>query len=37
MALIPFVVGIGVGAYAAHRLRVEREIEREDAHLDRST
>ncbi len=32
--VIQFVIGIAVGAYAAHRLRFEREAEREDADLD---
>lgn len=34
--VIQFVIGIAAGAYAAHRLRQERESEREDAELDRT-
>jgi hypothetical protein len=33
--VIQFVIGIAAGAYAAHRLRLERESEREDADFDR--
>jgi peptidoglycan/LPS O-acetylase OafA/YrhL len=34
--VIQFVIGIAAGAYAAHRVRLEREAEREDADLDRT-
>lgn len=32
---IQLVIGIVIGVFAARRLRVEREIEREEAHVDR--
>jgi len=31
--VIQFVIGVAAGAYAAHRLRLEREADREDAWL----
>jgi peptidoglycan/LPS O-acetylase OafA/YrhL len=34
--VIQFAIGIAAAVYASHRLRLEREVEREDAGLDRT-